>query len=135
MQRTHSRPCILPRAFVIRVNASRGEKGPYQRLRSRSQGRLQSIEDGLKWRKELHLQKRANQREQLEENVASNLEYLQALDVKECVLEVQAVILGKLAAEENRLKGFSDVLEVDSTQTSFAERVEEVEEALLMLKY
>ena len=136
-RRTHSRPCILPRAFVIRVNASKGEKGPqvYQRLRSRSQGHLQSTEDGLKRRKELHLQKRANQREQLEENVASNLEYLQALDVKECVLEVQEVILGKLAAEENRLKGFSDVPEVELTQTSFAERVEEVEEALLMLKY
>jgi hypothetical protein len=67
--------------------------------------------------------------------VALNLEYLQALNVKECVLEVEVIILGKLTIKENRLKGFSDVLEVNLTQTSFAERVVEVEEALLMLKY
>jgi hypothetical protein len=57
------------------------------------------------------------------------------LDVKECVLEVQTVILGKLAAKENRLKGFSDVPEVELIHASFAERVEEVQDALSMLKY
>ena len=67
--------------------------------------------------------------------MALNLKYLEALDVKECVLKVQTVILRKLAAEENCLKGFSDVSEVESTQMSFTERVAEVEEALLMLKY
>jgi hypothetical protein len=41
--------------------------------------------------------------------LASNPEFLRALDVKECVLEIQAIILEKLAAEENRLEGFSDV--------------------------
>jgi hypothetical protein len=41
--------------------------------------------------------------------LASNPEFLYALDVKECMLEIQVIILGKLAAEENRLKGFSDV--------------------------
>jgi hypothetical protein len=136
-QPTHSRLCILPRPFLIRVNASKGEKGPqaYRRLRSRSQGHLQSTENGLKRKKELYLQKRANQREQLEENLASNPEFLHALDVKECVLEIQAMILGKLAARENRLKGFSDVPEGEIAQASLAEQAEEVEEALSMLKY
>ena len=58
-------------------------------------------EDGLKRKKELHLQKRAKQREQLEDRSAPNLEVLQALDVKECMLEIQAVMLAKLATEEN----------------------------------
>jgi hypothetical protein len=107
----------------------------YRRLRFRSRGHVQSTEDGLKRKKELHLQKRANQCEQLEENLASNPEFLNALDVKESALEIQAMILGKLAAEENRLKGFSDVPEGEIAQASLAERVEEVEEALLMLIY
>jgi hypothetical protein len=122
---------------MIRINASRGEKGPppYGRVKSHSRGKLQSSEDGLKRRKELHLQKRAKRREQLEENLVSNHEFLQALDAKECVLEIQAVILGKLAAEENLLKGVTDVPEVEVTLAKFAERVEELEEALSMLKY
>jgi hypothetical protein len=122
--------------LVIRVNASRGKTGSQacRRVRTCSRGYLQSTEDGHTLRKKLHLQKRTNQR-QLKENLASNSEYLQALDVKECVLEVQAVILGKLAAKENRLKGFSDVPEVKLTQASFAERVKEVQDALSMLKY
>jgi hypothetical protein len=40
------------------------------------------------------------------------------LDVKECVLEIQATILGKLAAEENRLKEFT---EGEIAQASLAE--------------
>ncbi len=38
-----------------------------------------------------------------------NHEFLEALDVKESMLEIQSLILGKLAAEENHLKGFSEV--------------------------
>jgi hypothetical protein len=67
--------------------------------------------------------------------LASNPDFLHALDVKECVLEIQAMILGKLAAEENRWKGFSDVPEGEIAQGSLAEQAEEVEEALSMLKY
>jgi hypothetical protein len=123
--------------FMIRANASRGEKGPpsYGRVKSYSRGNLQITEDGLKRRKEQHLQKRAKQREQLEENLVSNHEFLQALDAKECVLKIQAVILGKLTAKENLLKGVSDVPKVKVTPAKFTERMEELEEVLLILKY
>jgi hypothetical protein len=94
--------------------------------------KFQSREDGLKQKKQLYLQKRAKQREQLEEQSATNLEYLQALDVKECMLEIQSVMLGKLAAEENHLKSF---VEVPRLVLNFDERVKEVVEALTMLKY
>jgi hypothetical protein len=57
------------------------------------------------------------------------------LDVKECVLEIQAMILRKLTVEENRLKGFSDVPEGEITRASLAEQAEEAKEALSMLKY
>ena len=66
--------------------------------------------------------------------LASSSEIFQALDVKECVLEVQAVILGKLATEENHSKGFSNVPGARLDIAAFTERVQEVEEALLMLK-
>jgi hypothetical protein len=51
------------------------------------------------------------------------------------VLEIQTLILGKLAAEENRLKGFSDVPEGEIAEASLAEQAEEIEEALSKLKY
>lgn len=45
------------------------------------------------------------------------------------------MILGKLAVKENRLKEFSDVFENELVQESFAEWIEETEEALSMLTY
>jgi hypothetical protein len=119
----------LKPSFTIRVNASRGEKGPplYGRVKSHSRRNHQSVEDELKLRKEQHLQKRAKQCEQLEENLVSSHEFLQALDAKECVLEVQAGILGKLAAEENLLMEASDVPGVEVTLAKFTERVEGLE--------
>ena len=67
--------------------------------------------------------------------MTSNLDYLQTLNVKKCVLEVQTVILEKLTIEENRLKRFSDVLDVELIQTSFSKRIKEIEKTLLILKY
>jgi len=67
--------------------------------------------------------------------LVSNHEFLQALDTKECVLEIQAVILGKIAAEENILKGVSNVSQIEVTLAKFTERREELETALLLLKY
>ena len=51
--------------------------------------------------KELRLQKWAKQRERLDNLSALRPEILKELDIKECLLEVQAVLLGRLAAEEN----------------------------------
>jgi hypothetical protein len=45
------------------------------------------------------------------------------------------LILGKLAAEKNRLKGFSDISKNEIVQISLAEQTEEVEEVLSKLKY
>jgi ABC-type Na+ transport system ATPase subunit NatA len=49
------------------------------------------------------------------------------------MLEIQSVILGKLAAEENHLKGFAEVPGL--AVSNIDERVKEVGEALTMLKY
>lgn len=103
------------------------------RVKPHSRRKFQSREDGIKQKKELYLQKRAKQHEQLEEQLATNLEFLQALDVKECMLEIQSVMLGKLAAEENHLKGYAEVPGL--VVLNFDERVREKEEALTMLKF
>ena len=43
-------------------------------------------------------------RKRLEELAYSDPEYAKALDTKECILEVQGTLVGKLAAEENHFK-------------------------------
>ncbi|KAF8862725.1 hypothetical protein BDZ45DRAFT_739037 [Acephala macrosclerotiorum] len=129
-----SRTIPLPSA-EIRVNASRGQKGFTTAFtaNTRTRRKFNSREDGLKRKKELYLQKRAKQRQQLEEQSGTSVEYLQALDVKECMLEIQSVILGKLAADENHFKGLVKIPGVAAL--NFDERVKETEEALTMLKY
>ena len=72
-------------------------------------------------------------RERLEELSSSDPEYVKSLDIKECMLEVQGMLVGKLAAEENHFKelavlpGFSII--------DFEERVKEVEEVIQALQY
>ena len=122
---------IHPPFLIIWVNASRGlnSSTPDHKIKSH----FQSTEDELKQKKELHLQKRAKQREQLEKQSVTNVEYLKALNVKKCMLEIQSVMLERLAAEENHLKGLAVVLRL--ILLSFDEWVKEVEKALTMLKY
>jgi hypothetical protein len=72
---------------------------------------------------------------QLEEGSAPNAELLQALNEKECVFEIQAMILGKLAAEENKLKGLEDNYEAGQNAEAFARRSKDVVEALSNLNY
>jgi hypothetical protein len=95
--------------------------------------KFNNLEDGFKEKKELYLQKRAVLRQQVEEQLGENLELLEELDVKECMLEIQSVILGKLAADENHLKGLVEV--PGKVIVNFDERVKEVAEALTMLRY
>ncbi len=54
--------------------------------------------------KELRVQNWAKRRERLDELFALNSKVLKALDMKECMLKVQGMLLGKLAVKENRLK-------------------------------
>ena len=83
--------------------------------------------------KELCLQNWAKRRERLDELSASNPEILKALDIKECLLEVQAALLGRLAAEENHIKGLVETFE--PSDINFDERVNEVEEAIQAMQY
>ncbi len=83
--------------------------------------------------KELRLQNWVKRRERLEDLSALNPEILKALDIKECLLEVQAALLGRLAAEENHLKGLVEICE--PCDINFDERVKEVEEAIQAMQY
>jgi hypothetical protein len=126
---------------MIPANASRGAKGfgIGSGIKSRPRRQFPGCEDGVRMAeavrrgKKLYHQRRAKEREQVEEQSATNLEYLEALDVKECMLEIQSVTLGKLAAQENHLKGLADM--PGPVILNFAERVKEVEETITMLKY
>ena len=84
-------------------------------------------------RKKLHFQKGAAQYERWEEQSTSVQEHLKALDIKECVLEVQAVFLRKLAKEENRLKKRADGPSMSFAE--FDELVKEVERPIQTLQY
>jgi hypothetical protein len=116
--------------FIICVNASRGPKGSGVGLRRKV---LHGKEDTIRQNRELYNRKRAKQREQVELGSASNVECLQAIDAKECMFEIQAVMLRKLAAEENRLKGLSEA--PGPAVVDFDLLVKEVEEALAVLKF
>ena len=122
---------IHPPPLIIRVNVSRDLRGSISDCRIKSH--FSNTEDELKQKKELHLQRRAKEHQQLEEQSVTNLEYLKALNIKECMLEIQSVMLEKLAAEENHLKDLAEVPGL--VFLNFDERVKEVEEALTMLKY
>lgn len=131
----HQPRIILPPSAMTRVIASRGAKGSTTTWRAKTRTRkiFNGRADGLKDKKDLYLQKRAKQRQQLEEQSGENLRLLHELDVKECMLEIKSVILGKLAADENHLKGLVEV--PGKVVVNFDERVKEVAEALTMLKY
>lgn len=83
--------------------------------------------------KELRLQNWAKRRERLDELSTLNPEVLKALDIKECLLEVQAALLGRLAAEENHIKRLVETFE--PSDINFDERVKEVEEAIQAMQY
>ena len=53
--------------------------------------------------------------------------------MKECILEVQGMLLGKLTVEENRLKGLTKT--TSRLIANFDERVKEVEEVLQSIQY
>lgn len=83
--------------------------------------------------KELRCQNWAKRCERLNELSAINPELSKALDMKECMLEVQGILLGKLAAEENRLKGLAET--PSRPIANFDERVKEVEGLIQSMQY
>ncbi|KAF4624712.1 hypothetical protein G7Y89_g13457 [Cudoniella acicularis] len=128
----HHLRTTLPPSTTIQVNRVKGSTTTL-RAKPRTRRIFNWRADGLKEKKELYLQKRAKQRQQLEEQWGENLEFLQTLDVKECMLKIKSLILGKLAADENHLKSLVEV--PGKVVVNFDERVKEVAEALTMLKY
>ena len=81
----------------------------------------------------LHHRNIKRQRKRLEELAHSDLEYAKALETKNCILEVQGILLGKLAIEENHIKGFT--IRADMYITDFEERIKEIEEVIQALQY
>jgi len=53
--------------------------------------------------------------------------------MKECMLEVQGMVLGKLAAEENHLKRLGETS--NRPIANFDDRVKEVEEVIRSMQY
>ena len=117
------------------LNASRGSRpATGHRKTNRPQRKWQAAQyEEIQKGKELRVQNWAKRRERLNELSALDPEVLKALDMKECMLEVQGMLLGKLAAEENRLKGLAE--ESGPPIANFDERVQEVEEVIRSMQY
>lgn len=114
------------------LNASRGQRpatkpGKTDRPRRKS---LAAQDEEVEERKRLCCQNWAKRRERLS---ALNPELSKALDMKKCMLEVQGMLLGKLAVEENRLQGLAETL--SPPIANFDERVKEVEEAMRSMQH
>ncbi len=84
-------------------------------------------------KRKLRSQNWAKRREWLNELFVLNPQLSKALDMKECMLKVQRMILGKLAAEENHLKGLAETS--NRSIANFDDRVKEVEEVIRSMQY
>ena len=117
------------------LNASRGPRPATEhRKTNRSRRKWKAIQqEEIEKGKELRLQNWAKRRERLNELSALNPEISTALDIKECLLEVQATLIGKLAVKENHVKGLMETS--DSSEIDFDEMVKDVEEAVRALQY
>ena len=62
-----------------------------------------------------------------------NLEFLKTLNVKECMLKIQSIMLEKLTAEKNHLKELAEIFRL--VLLNFDKQIKEIEEALTMLRY
>ena len=117
------------------LNASRGPRPATEhRKTDRSQRKWKAFQqEEIEKGKELRLQNWAKRRERLDELSAMNPEISKALDIKECLLEVQATLIGKLADKENHVKGLMET--PDPSDIDSDEMVKDVEEAVRALQY
>ncbi len=117
------------------LNASRGPRPATERRKTnRPRRKWQATQDKeIQKGKELRVQNWAKRRGRLDELSALDPEVLKALDIKECILEVQGILLGKLAAEENRLKGLAEI--PSPPMANFDDRVRELEEVIRSMQY
>ena len=117
------------------LNASRGPRpATKHRDTDRPRRRWKAIQhEEIQKGKDLRLQKWAERCERLDELSTLNPEISKALDIKECLLEVQATLIAKLAVKENHTRGLVET--PDPSEIKFDEMVKNVEEAIRALQY
>ncbi len=124
----------IPR-LSMRYNTTGGTKNLPTELGTRSCQRIFSStqDEEIQKSRVLRHENMVKRRERLEELSKSDPEYAKSLDIKECMLEVQGMLVGKLAAEENHFKGLAVL--PGFCIIDFEERVKEVEEVIQALQY
>ncbi len=103
MLRSSSRSCDLTGKNSLFLSRLQINASQYMRFNETIRRISQHLQD-LQQRKDLHLRKRESQYKNLKKQSTLIQNYLRALDVTECLLEIQIIFLRKLANEENRLK-------------------------------
>ena len=118
----------------LRFNASEGPRLTTEHGKSdRPRRKWLATQDEKIQQGELRSQNWAKRREWLNELFALNPQLSKALDMKECMLKVQGMILEKLAVEENHLKGLAETS--NRSIANFDDRVREVEEVIRSMQY
>ncbi len=119
----------------LNFNAMGGTKNPTTESGTRRRRRIfpSTQDEEIRKGRELRDQNAVKRQKRLEELSRSDPEYAKSLDIKECMLEVQGMLVGKLAAEENHFKGLAVLPRF--CITDFEERVKEVEEVIQALQY
>jgi len=117
------------------LNASRGSRPATEhRNTNRPRKKWQATQhEEIQKGKKLRLKNWVQRRERLDELFALNPKISKALDMKECMLEMQRMLLGKLAAKENRLKRLAK--DSSSSIANFDKRVQEIEEVIRFMQY
>lgn len=100
----------------------------------RSRRKFQSTQaEEIQKEKEQRQQNMTKRQERLKVLSASKPNYLKSLDMKECRLKIQRMLVKKLAAEVNHFKGLTVIFELSITD--FDERVKKVAEVIQALQY
>ena len=94
---------------------------------------LVTQDEEIQKRKKFRSQRWAKRRDWLNELFALNSKLSKALDMKECMLKMQRMILRKLAVEENHLKRLEEIS--NRLIANFDNRVKEIEEIIRSMQY
>ncbi len=119
----------------LELNASRESKPATEHRKTNHPRRKWKAVQHEKIQKEkkLRLQNWAKRCERLNKLSALNSKILKALDIKECLLEIQITLIEKLAVKENHIKKLVKTL--NSSEISFDEMMKNVEDAIRALQY
>lgn len=126
----------IPRiAMKFNLRATGGAKYLMIEARPKRRRRMFSStqDDEIQHMRRLRYQNTLKRRERLEELSNSDPEYAKALDIKECMLEVQGVLMGKLATKQNHFKELAILPGI--CNVDFEERVKKTEEVIKALQY